>query len=225
MYLLIKPKLFLERKRLIWNMCSSINTSCLCSPGVVSPVGQDINSGKIDALNSASHSLHRVLETISQQILMVQSFRSHQGSCSEHQNSAPPGSMSLGSQPNLPSFASNVRRRGQELLRIMLDTLSTYTTLCHPTSIAGNHQRAPHHMQTLSAAYWLIQGLYILIYTGLEFSDLLLTYFISCYEPNDSVDRASASVPQPCVCLNSNISSTSPVSRYVFVFIFERKIF
>lgn len=177
------------------------DSSALRNSGDSSNASEE-NSGPSDAVNITTRLLIRLTESLSRQIQMVQQVRRQQSNCSEHQ----PPQMNQGSQPNL-GLLNVIRRRGQELLSLMADSLSTFSAQNTQEDYQGN--AALNHVQSMTAAFWLLQGLYILLHLALELTDILLTHFISSYESNDPEDESvTAPIPQPCVCLNSNASST-----------------
>ena len=140
---------------------------------------------------------------------MVQQVRGQPNSCNEHQGSPlRTGFLNAGVQANF-TMINNTRRRGQELLRLMADSLSTFSS---NNGLPEDFQNNPafEHVQTMSAAFWLLQGLYILLHLALELTDLLLSHYISSYESSDPEERSGTQTSQPCVCLNSNVTSSSP---------------
>ncbi|XP_052126154.1 uncharacterized protein LOC113217532 isoform X1 [Frankliniella occidentalis] len=163
------------------------------------------HNGSSDAINITSRLLTRLTESLSRQIQMVQQVRGQQGNCAEHQESPPRSGADR--QSNF-TMINNTRRRGQELLSLMADSLSTFSS---HSGLPEDFRSNPtfDHVQTISAAFWLLQGLYILLHLALELTDLLLTHFVSSYEPSDPEEGSTTPIPQPCVCLNSSATSTS----------------
>lgn len=176
------------------------------------------SNGSSDAITITSRLLTRLTESLSRQIQMVQQVRGPQNSCNEHQETPlRTGRQNVGLQANF-AMINNTRRRGQELLRLMADSLSTFST---NNGLSEDFQSNPafEHVQTMSSAFWLLQGLYILLHLALELTDLLLSHFISSYEPSDPEESSIAQTSQPCVCLNSNASSSSTLpSRYFILY-------
>ncbi|KAK3927156.1 Activating molecule in BECN1-regulated autophagy protein 1 [Frankliniella fusca] len=180
----------------------SPDNSPLRNAGDPSNSSQEQN-GSSDAINITSRLLTRLTESLSRQIQMVQQVRGRQGNCTEHQES--PSRSGASVQSNF-TMINNTRRRGQELLSLMADSLSTFSS---HNGLPDDFRSNPtfDHVQTISAAFWLLQGLYILLHLALELTDLLLTHFVSSYEPSDPEEGSP--LPQPCVCLNAGATSSS----------------
>lgn len=184
----------------------SQDSSPLRNTGDPSSAGQE-NSRSSDAINITSRLLTRLTHTLSRQIHMVQQIRGQHNNCNDHQESTRPGSANISAHT---AMINNTRRRGQVLLRLMADGLSTFSS--HnglPLDFLGNPSF--ENVQNMSAAFWLLQGLYILLDLALELTDLLLTHFVSSYESNDPEEASvEASIPRPCVCWTSNASAGQP---------------
>ncbi|XP_034236093.1 uncharacterized protein LOC117642241 isoform X2 [Thrips palmi] len=187
----------------------SHDNSPLRNTGEPSHTAQE-SSRSSDAINVTSRLLTRLTHTLSRQIQMVQQIRGQQNSCNDHQESPiRPGATNISAQT---AMINNTRRRGRVLLRLMADSLSTFSS--HnglPVDFQGNP--AFEHVQNMSSAFWLLQGLYILLDLALELTDLLLTHFVSSYESNDPEEASvEASIPRPCVCWTSNSSANQAQS-------------